>query len=310
MIGDATENWSYQVVVLICGTLPDKDVAANTVIFNQWGVLWSVFWGIGLATIVRSGKTISNGDINGTKLIIKISLTLSIIINGIISIICYFLRKDIAKLYTSDESVILILDHAIPVLCALFFVGGIGWVACGIMEGMSRNIERSYVYSITAWLMFVPGSIYLAIYSPWSKGGIYYKKWSAICSIWVWALIVEVIRCILIWFILLRTDWKKQVILAKERSEALKKKENDDKNKNGNKSNTSPKTRALIANNDDNSDEDDEEERDRRNLTACSLHEIPGNDGNFGVDINNNNNGIESHLAKHSKTTDDYLCLN
>lgn len=156
-------------MVLICGALPDAALAANTVIFNIWGVLWSVFWGIGLATIVRSGKTISNGDIAGTKLVIRISFVLSVVINGIIAVLCYFFRTQMAMLYTSSDDVIEILEHSIPVLAALFFVGGMGWSACSAMEGMARNTERSLVYSVTAWLMFVPGAIYLGLYSPWSK---------------------------------------------------------------------------------------------------------------------------------------------
>eukprot|EP01084_Bolivina_argentea_P137513 242191_1 len=289
MIGDCTENWSYQVVVLVCGTLPNADVAANTVIFTVWGVLWSVFWGIGLATIVRSGKVISNGDINGIKLIIKISSCLSIFINGIISVMCYFFRKHIAKIFTSSEDVIEILDHAIPILALLFFVGGIGWIGCGVMEGMARNAERSYVYSITAWLMFVPGSIYLAIYSKWR----HQHKWSAICLIWEWALIIEIIRCILIWIILLRTDWNKQVILAKERSEALKKKENE-KNK---CVRTSPKTRMLIENDGMNKDEIDIY---AKKLTACSMHERADNDESYD----------KMNIVSDRKTQNDYLSLN
>merc|ERR1712129_580860 len=110
--------------------------------------------------------------------------------------------------------------------------------------------ERSYVSCVTAWFVFVPGAIYLALYSPWRHE----EKWSAICLIWYWALLVEAIRFVVSWFLLLRTDWDKQVLLAKERSEAL----NNKKNKN---CKTSPKTRALIAENDD----DDDDERRSRN---------------------------------------------
>lgn len=91
--------------------------------------------------------------------------------------------------------------------------------------------------------------------------------------IWGWGLVVEVIRCILIWIILARTDWGRQVFLAKERSEAMGKKDEDkdegDK-EDGKHIRTSPRTRALIAEIDD----EDEDEMERKR-TACSLHEIP-----------------------------------
>jgi len=301
MIGDATENWSYQTVILTTGSLPDADVAANTVIFNIWGVFWSVFWGIGLATIVRSGKAISNGDVDGVKLIMKISLCLSIVVNGIISSMCYIFRKDIAKLYTSSEDVIEILEHALPILSGLFFVGGLGWIACGVMEGMARNVERSLVYSVTSWLMFVPGAIYFGVYSPWSKK----EKWSAICWIWKVALIVEIIRCVLIWIILWTTNWQKQVRLAKQRSEALKNKEHE-KAEATDKCDTatSPKTRALIQN----EPRDDGDSIEHRTLTAWSLHELPNEElhQQQEVDVTEDT----SNVFKTKPSTDVYLRLN
>eukprot|EP01084_Bolivina_argentea_P295397 508549_1 len=219
MIGDASENWSLQVMVIIFGSLSENDVAANVVMFDLWYVLWSVFWGIGLAITVRSGKAISNGDVLGTKLIMKISLFFSFVVNGIISILCYLLRRNVSKIYTSNDDVIEILEHAIPILAMLYLIGGIAWSARSMMEGMSRNIERSYVYFITSWVIFIPGAIYFGIYCKWNKQ----HKWSTICLIWYWALFVEIIRCVWIWVILLNTDWNKQVVLAKERSEAVDK---------------------------------------------------------------------------------------
>eukprot|EP01084_Bolivina_argentea_P130627 230592_1 len=137
------------------------------------------------------------------------------------------------------------------------------------MEGMSRNAARSYVYAITAWVMFVPGAIYLAVYSEWRKR----HPWSAICLIWEWALVVEIIRCALIWIILLRSDWDAQVVLAKERSEANKQlSENDIV--------TSPKTRVLIQNKD----------KEEAKGIKCTLHRISNKDV--------------------KEATDNYLCLN
>eukprot|EP01084_Bolivina_argentea_P000574 1075_1 len=217
MIADATENWSYQVVILLCSTLPDIDIASNSIMWSIWWILWSIFWGIGLSVIVRVGKKIANSDIYGTKLVIKVALILCLILNGIISIICFFFRREIAKIYTSSHDIILILEHSIPILCLLFFIGGIGWIGSSALEGMARNIERSWIYGITSWLIFVPLAIYFGIYSKLHNK----HKYSPICLIWYIALFVEIIRCILIWIVLLRTNWRKQIILAKQRSETL-----------------------------------------------------------------------------------------
>merc|ERR1719384_1743473 len=161
---------------------------------------------------------------------------MSVVVNGLISLSCVLFRRELGQLYTSSDGVLIILDHAIPILASMFFVSSLTTPAWCAMEGMARNKERSYVSCITAWFVFVPGAIYLALYSPWR----HVHKWSAICLIWYWALFVEVLRFVVIWTLLLRTDWDKQVMLAKERSEALKKEDENEDEKNGNYVKTSP----------------------------------------------------------------------
>eukprot|EP00483_Globobulimina_turgida_P012657 UN12680 len=83
-------------------------------------------------------------------------------------------------------------------------------------------------------------------------------------------------------------------MLAKERSEVLKKLENEEKS---NHIKTSPKTRALIQNSGMDPDENQNESDIEHRLTACSLHQIAN-------DID------EQNIRSDSKTTNDYLCLN
>jgi len=268
-IGDASESWGIQVVVLSTATLPSKDVASINVVYQVWGMLWSVFWGIGLATIVRSGKTIGAGDIIGLKRVIKLSVILSTGVCGVIGLLCYFLRMNIAKVFTTDEEVLNLLDKALPILSLLFFTAGIGWPAIAVMEGMSRNTAKAIVYSGTAWFLYVPLALYLALYSPLKD------KYSPVIIIWFTALFNEIIRVILIYIVLYNTNWEKEAENAKKRSEVLIKFKKDNTNKNDN----NDKSVNLLVNDFSKIDEMDEEKqmknewRAKQSNEAYSLHE-------------------------------------
>eukprot|EP01084_Bolivina_argentea_P193158 331432_1 len=219
-IGDASANWAGQIVIMSTASLPSKDVASISICYNLNGMLWAIYWGVGLATIIRTGKNIGNGNIKQTKLVIKISIILCFIICGVIAFISFIFTTQIAKLFTNDNQVIHLLKQSIPLVCLLFFIAGIGWPCAAAMEGISRNVAKAYVYSTTAWLLYLPLSIYFTKYN---KIFINKFNYSPVCIIFSIAICVESIRVILIYIVIYKTNWKNEVYKAKKRSEALAK---------------------------------------------------------------------------------------
>lgn len=63
-------------------------------------------------------------------------MILSISVCGTISLLAYFWRDNIAKIFTNDPDVIHLLNEALPILSMIFFVAGIGWPANATMEGI------------------------------------------------------------------------------------------------------------------------------------------------------------------------------
>ena len=203
---------------LWCAHLRPQDVGSMAILVNIWTMLWAIFWGIGLATVIRSGKAVGNGDIKSLKMIMKISLILTVIICGVISILVFIFKNDIAKIFSNQQEVTDILEDALPIIAMNFFIEGIGWPACAILEGMSRNTIRAVIYTSSSWLVFVPLAIYFGIYSDLSKNHPNY----AITMIWISALFVAVIRVSIIWIVLIRTNWRKECMKAQQRHKMMK----------------------------------------------------------------------------------------
>ena len=213
-IGDASENCGYQLVGLWTAQLRTQDVAAMAVLVNIWSLLWSIFWGIGLATVIRSAKAVGSADINLLKRIIKLSVCLSIAVCASVSVLVFLCRASIARIFSTDDDVINILKNSLGVIALLFFFeGGIGWTAAAVLEAMSRNTLKAIVYTSSSWLLFVPLAIYFGIYSNVFDDADY-----AITIIWMVALGVCVLRCVIVWVLLLRIDCKDECRKVKQRN--------------------------------------------------------------------------------------------
>ena len=46
-IGSAIENWGYQVITFASARLDTNDVAAMSILYSIWGILWAFYWGWG-----------------------------------------------------------------------------------------------------------------------------------------------------------------------------------------------------------------------------------------------------------------------
>ncbi|ETO19927.1 hypothetical protein RFI_17293, partial [Reticulomyxa filosa] len=218
-LADASQNWAYQFVSLQSGRLAEHDVASISVAYNLFGVLWSFYWGFGLAVIVRTGRYIGEGDISGLKLLIVASLITITCICIVVATLIYVFRDFIASIYTDDPQVKHLLSELMPILGVAFICGGVGWCASAVLEGSSRNRARGIVGMSCAWIVYFPVASFLAFYAP--------QKWrdrlplSPVCLIWMTSLLVNIINGCIYWFLVLRTDWHQQILQAKTRSETL-----------------------------------------------------------------------------------------
>lgn len=212
-IGNCVEDWGYQVLAYLSGSLGPTDVAAISVMFSTWGILWAFYWGWGLALQVRVGFHLGNGKIKRAKAVAKISFFIVLTIVGTLTASCYLLRWELPKIFTGDDHVIDTVADSMIYLCMSYFLGCLNLCGCSILEGMSRNSAMALVQGLGTWVLHVPLTIYLMLYCP-------YFKPHPVRAFWIGSAAAELTKGSIMWLLVFTSNWDKQMRLAKERNEA------------------------------------------------------------------------------------------
>jgi Na+-driven multidrug efflux pump len=182
------------------------------VMYSVWGLLWSFYWGWGLALQVRLGKHLGEGDIRSAKLVVKLSIFIVAIVVIIVDIACMALSHDLPLIFTKDPEVVRKAGDAMHILCLDYLMGCSTLCATSILEGMARNTIMSVVLSAVSWGVSMPAAIYFAFYCPWFAE-------DQIHGFWWGSVLGETVKSIVLWTIVYKTNWKQMAIDARERSE-------------------------------------------------------------------------------------------
>jgi Na+-driven multidrug efflux pump len=182
------------------------------VMYSVWGLLWSFYWGWGLALQVRLGKHLGEGDVRSAKLVVKISIFIVAVVIIIVDIACMALSHDLPLIFTKDPEVIRKAGDAMHILCLDYLMGCSTLCATSILEGMARNTIMSTVLATVSWCVSTPFSIYFAFYCPMFAD-------NKIHGFWWGSVLGETVKSLVLWTIVYTTNWKQMAMDARERSE-------------------------------------------------------------------------------------------
>lgn len=217
-IGIVLENSGLQLISFSTGRIGTKDtrealIAGNAILASLWGVLWSLYWGCGLALQVRVGAYLGQGNVHGAKLVAKISVVLVVIICFLVGLFTFLFRVQIAKLFSSDPAVIDVVDGAMYALVIDYFTACLALCGVNLLEAMAQNRILAFTLSAGMWCVQVPCALLFAYKVP------YYKE-HPVSGIWMGQVCGEVFKLTILWTYIARLDWDKMCREAKERSEA------------------------------------------------------------------------------------------
>ncbi|KAG0466422.1 hypothetical protein HPP92_018002 [Vanilla planifolia] len=202
------ELWYSTILVLLTGYMKNAEVAldALSICLNING--WEMMIAIGFlgATGVRVANELGAGNAKQAKFAIANVVATSSVIGIILFVLFMLLRGRLAYIFTENAEVVRAVTDLSPLLAFSILLNSVQPVLSGVAVGAGWQGVVAYVNITCYYLVGIPlGFVFGYVFGFHVKG------------IWMGMLLGTVVQTVVLLYLTTRTDWEKQVILAKER---------------------------------------------------------------------------------------------
>lgn len=204
----ALDEWVYNVVSSIAGSMGAMNLAANSVMFNLWGLIFAVYWGFGLPTQVRAANFLGANEPALAQQTLRVGFVLGGIAAALSALFVFAFRSPIISVFTPDVEVAAIINHTLPVFCLAVFVSGLHIILAAVVEAMSLASTLVRITCVGSWVVLLPSSYLLGVV--WDGG---------LQGLWWGSVLGEGTKFVLMAYALLRIDWSEMALRAVKQSE-------------------------------------------------------------------------------------------
>ncbi|KAM5580652.1 protein DETOXIFICATION 40-like [Rosa sericea] len=202
------ETWYFQILVLLAGLLENPELALDSLsictTISEWVFMISV--GLNAAASVRVSNELGAGNPKSTAFSVIVVTTISFIISVIAAIVVLIFRDVISYAFTEGEVVAAAVSDLTPLLALTLLLNGIQPVLSGVAVGCGWQAFVAYVNVGCYYLVGVPLGALLGFYFNFGAKGI-----------WLGMMVGTLMQTIILIWITVRTDWKKEVEEAAKR---------------------------------------------------------------------------------------------
>ncbi|GMF65377.1 unnamed protein product [Phytophthora lilii] len=207
-INQALDEWVYNVISALAGSLGSVKLAANSVLFSLWGLTFGIYWGFGLPMQVRSANFLGANRPAAAKQTLYVSTLLGGITTFVCALLTYIFRAPIIGFFTEDPVVSADINSTMPIFCFAVFLSGLHIIMSAVVEAMSLAATLVAITTAGSWLTMLPASYVMGLAWNWGLHGLW---WGAICG--------EIVKFSLMVFTLWRIDWREMARRAVRQSE-------------------------------------------------------------------------------------------
>ncbi|KAG3247816.1 hypothetical protein PI124_g7494 [Phytophthora idaei] len=207
-INQALDEWVYNVISALAGSLGSVKLAANSVLFSLWGLTFGIYWGFGLPMQVRSANFLGANRPAAAKQTLYVSTLLGGITTFVCALLTYIFRAPIIGFFTVDPVVTADINSTMPIFCFAVFLSGLHIIMSAVVEAMSLAATLVAITTAGSWLTMLPTSYLLGLSWNWGLHGLW---WGAVCG--------ETVKFGLMVLTLWRIDWREMARRAVRQSE-------------------------------------------------------------------------------------------
>ncbi|XP_042412590.1 protein DETOXIFICATION 21-like isoform X2 [Zingiber officinale] len=202
------ELWYNTILILLTGHMKNAEVAidALAICLNINGLEMMISLGFLSAAGVRVANELGSGSAKAAKFSIIFVVATSSSIGLVLFCVFMLVRGRVAYLFTDNVEVVREVDNLSPLLSFSILLNSIQPVLSGVAIGAGWQSVVAYVNITCYYAIGIPLGVLLGYLIGFQVKGI-----------WIGMLLGTFVQTVVLIFITLRTDWDKQVVLAKAR---------------------------------------------------------------------------------------------
>ncbi|WCJ27658.1 MATE efflux family protein [Euphorbia peplus] len=202
------ELWYNTILVLLTGNLKNAEISIDALAIclniNGWEMMISL--GFLAAASVRVSNELGRGSSKAAKFSIVNIVLQSLVIGLVLFVIFLFMRGKLAYIFTESEQVADAVADLSPLLAFSILMNSIQPVLSGVAIGAGWQSIVAYVNIACYYLIGIPVGVILG-----------YVVGLQVKGVWIGMIFGTFIQTIALIIITFKTDWEKQVILARNR---------------------------------------------------------------------------------------------
>lgn len=168
------EYASFAAIALLMGLLGTTAVAGHQVAINLASLTFMVPMGIGAAATVLVGNAIGRGDAAGARRAAKAALVAGASFMTLTATAFLVFPRFLGDLYTDDAAVLAVAAALLPIAGVFQVFDGVQVVGAGILRGAGDTRAPMVIGLLGFWLLGIPVSIYLGLYTPLEAAGLWW----------------------------------------------------------------------------------------------------------------------------------------
>ena len=167
------EYATFGTIALLMGLLGTTEVAGHQIAINLASLTFMVPAGIGAAATVLVGNAIGREDPVGARNSAKAALLAGAGFMSLSAFVFLAIPHLLAVLYTKDAGVLAVAVTLIPIAGLFQVFDGIQVVGAGVLRGAGDTLAPMVIGLLGFWLVGMPVSIYLGLYTPMRAVGLW-----------------------------------------------------------------------------------------------------------------------------------------
>ncbi|KAI9187866.1 ethionine resistance protein [Blastocladiella emersonii ATCC 22665] len=218
MVMVISEWWVFELVALVAGLFGAVPLAAQSVILDTTVLLYNLFLGLAVVTSNRVGNLLGAAMPNAARHAAQVSVLLALLVSSVTMTVLLAARTRWANIFTSDPDVVRLVASVLPIVAVFQFADGGVCVLGGILRGCGKQAVGAAFSLVSYYVVGLPLAMVLTFLAGFQLHGTWYALagTQGLCYV------------LLLAYVTLRIDWRREVRRALERVNAEDSLDSDD----------------------------------------------------------------------------------